>query len=135
MPADQTYSGGCLCEAVRFTATAGPLSCAICHCRSCQRASGAESVGWATFPAQAVTWSGELQRSYQSSPGVERTFCQRCGSTLSYQASENTIDLVLACLDDPEAIPPQREIWLAHRISWNALNPALPTFAGFSKDG
>ena len=46
---DDDLRGGCLCGAVRFTAEAAPLMMASCHCRDCQKATGA-----AYFPAIAV---------------------------------------------------------------------------------
>src|SRR5690242_18461058 len=33
--------GGCQCRAVRYRLTAAPLAVYNCHCRDCQRASGA----------------------------------------------------------------------------------------------
>jgi hypothetical protein len=42
--------GGCFCGQVRYRATAAPLYQTICHCASCQRASGALAVAWVIFP-------------------------------------------------------------------------------------
>jgi len=124
--------GGCLCGNVSFEAKGEPGSASICHCRTCQRAAGADSVAWAQFPIAEVTWSGGRKAVCISSPGVERTFCPECGSSLSYQNEATSVDLVLACFEDPESISPSKEIWLDHRRSWNALNTELPGYAQFS---
>jgi hypothetical protein len=36
--------------------------------------------------------------------------------------------VTLASLDDPESIPPQREVWLSHRLAWAPASSALPGF-------
>ena len=119
--------GGCLCGRVRYRISRAPVSAGICHCRSCRLPAGAESVAWATVPRDGVALTGPVT-VYASSPGIRRGFCPTCGSALTYDDGGATIDVVLATLDDPEAIRPEREIWLEHRISWNALDPDLPGF-------
>jgi hypothetical protein len=39
--AHQHLDGGCTCGAVRFRMTSGPIFVHCCHCRWCQRESGA----------------------------------------------------------------------------------------------
>lgn len=131
MTAAITYQGGCLCGSIRFEAIGEPNSVSTCHCRSCQRAAGADSVAWAEYPVKQVAWSGTDALAFDSSPNVRRTFCKQCGSSLSYQIKEDSIDLTLVCFDDPECFAPEREIWLDHRRSWNPRNRELPGYEGF----
>jgi hypothetical protein len=72
--------------------------------------------------------------SFESSPGVERGFCARCGTSLTYRRANRPglFDITAASLDDPESFPPAKEIWTEERLSWVAANPALPQFAQFS---
>lgn len=135
MTTSLSYPGGCLCGAVRFEATGQPTSVSTCHCHTCQRAAGADSVAWAGFPIAAVSWSGSTPTQFESTPGVERTFCPSCGSSLTYQNKADSIDLALACLDDPEALSPAKEIWLDHRRSWNPRDPDIPGFREFRSTG
>lgn len=117
--------GGCFCGAIRYAVKAEPKGCGICHCRSCQRAAGAESVGWAVNDVSNFEFTAGEPARFESSPGVERTFCPRCGTGLTYQRQSTSIDVTLASLDDPEALTPRNEVWCEERISWNALNPDL----------
>ena len=117
--------GGCLCGNVRYQITEKPEASAICHCVTCRRAAGAESVGWAVLPVGAFGFTSGQPKKYCSSEGVERTFCGRCGTTLTYKISVQTIDFTLATLDDPEAIPPTKEVWCEARVSWNVQNADL----------
>jgi hypothetical protein len=123
-------AGGCHCGAVRYRIDGPVLAAGVCHCATCRRCAGAESVGWLTVePTDLTLLAGDPVR-YTSSPGVTRTFCPTCGTSLTYQCDPGSIDLTLASLDDPEAVPPTRECWLDDRLSWNPANPALEGFPG-----
>lgn len=78
-----TYEGRCMCGAVQFEARGAPKWVLWCHCESCRRHSGAPASVFVSFANDAVRMtSGEIAK-YESSPGVERGFCARCGSTLT----------------------------------------------------
>jgi hypothetical protein len=121
--------GGCLCGAIRYRIGLPARFTSICHCRTCRRAAGAQSVAWATVPAAAFAWRQGLPVVHASSPGVQRSHCPACGTSLAYQAAPDSIDVTLASLDDPAALPPAAEIWLSHRLPWEPLDPALPHHA------
>jgi hypothetical protein len=124
---DNDIEGGCFCGRLRYSAGEEPLVRAICHCRSCRRASGGPSVAWVTFARQAVTITGEASR-YSSSPGVEWMFCGNCGTLVAYcrDSRAGEIDLTTASLDAPDALAPTIEIWTQDKLSWVRLNDDLP---------
>ena len=122
---------------MRYRVTGAPLSSIICHCQSCRRASAAPSVAWVTFDAAHFkVLSGEL-RSFRSSPGVTRKFCTVCGSPITYENDRDpgSIDVTTVSLDDPNRFPPAREVWLEHRIAWEATNETLDQFPRGSGGG
>jgi hypothetical protein len=105
--------GGCLCGVARYRLAGPPLASGTCHCRSCRRAAGAEQVTWATARAADFAWETPPPAAYASSPGVERTFCPVCGTGLTYRDEAATIDVQVATLDEPEAVPPTRALAVA----------------------
>lgn len=120
--------GGCLCGAIRYHLTQQPLERSLCHCRSCRRASGAPAVAWIVVPRDAFALDTGTPLTFRSSPPVERTFCGRCGTPLTYRHDDapHTLDLQTATLDAPDAYPPRCEIWLEHKLPWTVTNDALP---------
>ena len=118
----QSNDGGCLCGAIRYRVRGPPLHSVICHCYTCRKASGAPSVAWLTFDRGQLEFLAGDPLSFRSSPGVVRRFCGTCGSAISYENSDSpdTIDLTTLTLDDPNAYPPTREVWLEHRLAWEA---------------
>lgn len=45
-----SYSGRCLCGAIRYEVSGRPNAVSICHCADCQRSAGAPMIVWAEFP-------------------------------------------------------------------------------------
>jgi hypothetical protein len=131
-----SHEGGCLCGAIRYRADADSVARTHCHCRSCRLAAGAPSLAWAVFPSAAFRFTRGEPTRYASSPGVTRTFCGRCGSTLTWQddGEARTIDIASATLDDADAFAPTREIWVADKLAWQPLDPTLPHYPGSSRD-
>src|ERR1700678_422647 len=82
------YEGGCLCAKVRFRVTAAPLDTGYCHCRMCQRNSGAPVVAWAIFPDASFSWIAGEPGIYASSASATRSFCATCGSYLVFTRKE-----------------------------------------------
>jgi hypothetical protein len=124
------FEGGCLCGAVRYRATGAPRYATSCHCPTCRRASGAPFVAWATFPRGEVVFERGEPAGYESSPGVERTFCRRCGTPLTYRRLDrpDEIDVTIGSLDDPDAIAPTDHTWTRHQLRWLSLRDALPFY-------
>lgn len=124
-------TGGCFCGRVRYAARAEPFHGTICHCRDCRRAVGAASVARFSLARDALRFEGEAPSAFRSSAQVTRRFCGACGTALSYERDDlpDEIDLTTASLDDPEAVPPRDQTFVADRLRWSAID-GLPTFAG-----
>lgn len=122
--------GGCLCGAVRYQITATPIDAGYCHCRLCQKASGAPVVTWVTLPIKEFAFTKGTATAYKSSPRGIRHFCQICGTQLTFQKAQDptTIDISLCSLDDPEAIRPQYHIWTASQLNWFEVADTLPRY-------
>ncbi|MBE9604007.1 GFA family protein [Acetobacteraceae bacterium H6797] len=120
--------GGCFCGHVRYEAHGEPFHPTVCHCADCRRIVGAPMVAWFSVARGDYRLiSGEPAR-FASSPGVERSFCPRCGTSLTYCAENypGEIDIALATLDDPEALPPADNTQTGGRLSWAFEIHTLP---------
>lgn len=126
----RSFEGGCMCGRVRYAVRGEPLAVSICHCESCRRAAGAQSVAWATFRlADFGIVSGSLT-VFQSSRDVERGHCAACGTSITFRETDgDTIDVTVASMSDPAGLEPSMEIWLSHRIGWEAIGDERAQFA------
>jgi hypothetical protein len=126
----QIHQGGCLCSAIRFRISGTPLISSICHCATCRRASAAPTVAWLTVERSRFQFLSGSPQVYRSSHGVVRRFCRSCGSQLTYEntAHSDTIDITTLSLDNPKDFAPTMEVWLEHRISWQAASQSLTQY-------
>lgn len=130
--------GGCFCGVVRYALLSTPYDTGWCHCRICQRTSGAPAVVFTTVPVSSFVLeqgSASLRRVATTSFG-HRQFCGECGTLLTiqvdFQAEE--IDIAAATLDEPGGVTPGFHIFFADHISWNEPGDTLPRFDGWRPD-
>jgi hypothetical protein len=124
------FTGKCFCGAVAYECGAPVIPPCFCHCESCRRTSGAHVVAWATVPRKSYrVVKGEL-RSFASSTGVIRQFCERCGTSIIYSNAEqpDTIDIAIATLDRPDAMEPVDHLWMEDAASWDRPGDGRPQF-------
>lgn len=124
----QALGGGCLCGAVEYRISSEPLDAAYCHCRLCQRSSGAPTLAWLTVSFRGFTYIAGSPAVFQSSPHSQREFCGICGTQLAFRrsASPKIIDVTLASLHEPARVLPQYHIWRQSRLAWFETADSLP---------
>lgn len=115
-------SGQCLCGDLHFEAQLPSKWMAHCHCTLCQRAHGAGVVTWVGFEASRVRVQ-DLQarlRWYESTPGAERGFCSRCGSTLFFRSRQwpGELHIVRSNFDTPLDREPQAHVFFDTHAPW-----------------
>ncbi len=117
----QDITGGCLCEAIRFTTLGPPKNVLYCHCRMCRRATGQPIVAGAYFKLSQVNFERGDPCRYPSSPYAERGFCRDCGTPLFYHSVmpklRDWLCMMLGTFDHPERYAPTDH--------WN-IETALP---------
>ena len=122
----EQIEGGCLCGAVRFIARGAPVNVAWCHCQSCRRHSGAPvSVFLAIRRDAYEVTKGEITK-FNSSPGVQRGFCARCGSTLTCESAKlpNEAHYHVGAFDRAAELKPAGHIYPEERLVWLHLQDA-----------
>jgi|GEM_PF-1096727 len=129
-------SGGCLCGQHRFQSLANPRFVAHCHCESCRRSVAAPVATYVGFLVADVEFSSPAGiddiACFQSSPGVRRGFCNRCGSALYYASDQwpGEIHLFRSTFADPDRFEATAHVaFEEHEID---LYDDLPRYAAFS---
>ena len=131
-----SLSGGCCCGAVRYETSERVFNKTICHCRTCRRAAGAANVAWLSVALADYTVTAGTPGQFHSSDAVIRTFCQACGTQLTFNYTEGpeTVDVTLATLDDPNAVAPQHHSWCAAAVPALDASADLPRYAEGGSD-
>lgn len=128
-----TYTGSCLCGAVRYEASHLSERIGHCHCTMCRKFHGAAFATFGEAPVQHFHWlSGEnLLQSYHADNGTTRRFCKQCGASLTFesQASDGKyIEFSLATLDSRISERPDAHIYTAYKANWCHINDDLPKY-------
>lgn len=127
MSTESDYDGGCLCGRLRYRATGDPHTPHWCHCEMCRRATGAPAAAWVNFLLSEFAFTSGEPDYYQSSPGVRRGFCSRCGGSIcTLEEASEFISILIGSLDDPDRIEPTYHIWTGSRVSWLKVGEELP---------
>ena len=125
-------TGGCLCGEVRYEITKPVIENNFCHCRMCQKFSGAPVVAMSTYPEDAIRFTKGEPKYYRSSPFVERGFCATCGSSLTYKPLTphvapqwaGWIVVYTASLDNPEPNAPRWHLGMESQMPWVDIHHA-----------
>lgn len=128
--------GGCLCGNIRYRIERQPIDAGYCHCRLCQRASGAPTVAWLTMPVEGFRYLRGTVCAFDSSEHHKREFCPDCGTQIAFRARSNaaTVDVTLCSLDNPAAIEPEYHIWCASRVGWLHIDDDLQKYEDSGPD-
>jgi hypothetical protein len=117
--AKPVLTGGCQCGAVRFALSAPPTKVSICHCRMCQKASGAPLASFAEIEQSDFTWTRGQPAAFRSSSIAERDFCADCGTPLSFRRIDGPrIEIMTGTFDRPDRLVPIRQYGTESRLGW-----------------
>ena len=124
-PTDVSFDGGCTCRAVRYRMTSRPLFVHCCHCRWCQRETGASFALNAMVEAdRVVLLHGEpevVETPSNSGKGQKITRCPTCRIALwsNYAGAGDKVRFVrVGTFDDPDRFPPDIHIFTMSKQPW-----------------
>jgi len=129
---DAPHGGACRCGLISAEMRAQPMLRLYCHCRDCRKQTGAPMMAFVVFNDSDVTWFG-TPKTFRSG-GVERSFCEHCGSQIGYRDDQlpGEIYLALGFMDEPERYPPSFHAFDKRRLPFIHLADELPRHDGFS---
>jgi len=139
------YEGGCACGHVRYKIVANPLIVHCCHCRYCQRQSGASFALNAMFEASQVELlNGSVNEIVVRSPsgnGQKIARCPKCeiavwSNYFMMGIKEKIRFIRVGTLDNPDLLPPDVHIFTSTKQPWVNLSPdelAVEEFYDYQK--
>lgn len=135
---DLSLEGGCACGQIRYRMASRPMFVNCCHCRWCQRETGASFALNAIIEADRVELLDGtpevVNTPSQSGQGQKISRCPRCRIALwsNYAGSGDAIRFVrVGTLDDPDRLSPDAHIYTASKQPWVVLAPDVPVFEEF----
>jgi hypothetical protein len=132
------FDGGCTCRFVRYRMTTRPLFVHCCHCRWCQRETGASFALNALIEADRVQLrQGDVEvinTPSNSGKGQKISRCPRCRIAVwsNYAGAGDAINSIrVGTLDEPDRLSPDIHIYTASKQPWVLLPPDMPAVAEY----
>ncbi len=135
---DDPLEGGCACRHVRYRLSRAPLFVHCCHCRWCQRESGASFALNAMIESDCVLVLAAtpelIDTPSASGAGQQIARCPHCRMAVwsHYAGSGPCMSFVrVGTLDAPERLPPDIHIFSASKQPWVVIPPgalSVPEF-------
>jgi len=130
--------GGCDCRATRYRMLTPPLFVHCCHCRWCQRESGAAFALNALIEADRVEKLGGapelVQTPSNSGKGQIIARCPQCRIALwsHYAGAGPVLSFVrVGTLDNPDLLPPDIHIFTQSKQPWVVLPKDTPAVSEY----
>lgn len=125
--------GGCDCGHVRYRMESEPLFVHCCHCRWCQRETGASFALNAMIEADRVTLLGAdpeiVDTPSASGKGQKIARCPKCRIAVwsNYSGAGPAVRFIrVGTLDQPDQLPPDIHIFTSSKQPWLVLPPGVP---------
>ena len=128
------FEGGCDCRAVRYRLESKPLFVHCCHCRWCQRETGA------SFALNALVETRNVKllcgspitvdTPSNSGKGQKIVRCPECHVALwsHYAGAGEKLSFIrVGTLDNPDRFPPDIHIFTSTKQPWVILPPGIPS--------
>ena len=135
---DEGFAGRCTCGSVKFRMTSTPLFVHACHCRWCQRETGASYALNAMIEADRLQLiAGDVDVDVVVTPsesgrGQKIARCARCRVALWSTYSWDAVRFVrVGTLESPDRFPPDIHIFTMSKQPWVVLatdTPAVPEY-------
>ena len=122
-------TGRCLCGNIRYSFKGEPLWVAHCHCESCRRQTSSAVATFVGVRTDKLTYTSGTPAVYHSTPGVDRSFCPRCGAPIAYACEAHfpgEMQLYIGTLDDPIGIAPAFHVHTGEQLHWFEILDGLP---------
>jgi len=138
MAGDNSMDGSCDCGEVRYRMTREPMIVHCCHCRWCQRETGASFALNAMVEAEHVELlkgAPELvDTPSESGKGQQIARCPTCRIAVWSHyagAGQKACFVRVGTLDKPDRLPPDIHVFTASKQPWVVIPKGTPAFEAF----
>lgn len=127
-----TFTGGCYCGSIRYESSKDPVGSGMCHCRMCQRWTGAPAATGVFFETDSFQFKKGDPKVFNTSPILERYFCGECGTSLGHHYVIGDFRqyqiMLIGTLDEPSQFDGPKQYFgiESHLPNWVMLQDGVP---------
>ncbi|RWE57172.1 GFA family protein [Mesorhizobium sp.] len=128
-------TGSCFCGTITAEMHGDPFWICSDHDDDCRKAIGSPLTVWVGYrPAQFRLLTG-TPKTFSRTPGVLRTFCADCGTSIAYldQGLPEELYVTIGFFDRPERFAPQAHAYWDMKLPWVEFRDDLPRVGRYSR--
>ncbi|WP_325894411.1 GFA family protein [Grimontia sp. NTOU-MAR1] len=128
-----SYKGQCLCGQIQYEVDHIEPKMGHCHCSMCRKFHGSAfaTFGEAKKEDFRFTKGKDKLKVYVAENDTKRTFCENCGSSLLFEASNSDgslVEFTLGTLESDIPLKPDAHIFKKFKAQWYDITDELPQF-------
>ncbi|TGQ63499.1 MAG: GFA family protein [Mesorhizobium sp.] len=127
--------GSCFCGKVIAAARGEPFWVNYDHDDDCRKALGGPLTVWIGYRQAQISFGSNVPKMFSKTPGVVRTFCEECGSSIGYidQGLRDEYWLTIGFMDNPERFEPEAHSFWSMKLPWVEFADDLPRVPRYSR--
>ena len=128
------FTGGCLCEAIRYEVKGDLIRTLNCHCDDCRRATGSIFGTYVFVNESDVKILKRAPKTFEhpNDAGVTMTkqFCGNCGTHLFGKGSRagGMIHIKVGTIDDASFVRPEMDLFVSKKLPFVRLSDETEHF-------
>jgi len=128
-------SGTCFCGEIAGELHGSPFWVCYDHDDDRRRAIGGPLTIWVGVRPNQFRITQGMSRSFSKTPGVVRTFCATCGTSISYrdEGLPDELYLTIGFFNHPERFQPEAHAYWSGRLPWIEIPDGLPRIDAYSR--
>ncbi|MEI9404781.1 GFA family protein [Mesorhizobium argentiipisi] len=128
-------TGACFCGAVAAEMQGDPFWICFDHDDDCRRAIGSPLTIWVGYRPDQFRFTRGKPRSFSRTKGVVRTFCEKCGTSITYrdEGLSDELYVTIGFFDHPERFKPHAHAYWRLRLPWLEFADDLPRIDTYSR--
>jgi len=127
--------GSCFCGAVEIDAVGEPFWITWDHDDDCRKAIGAPLTIWIGYRADQIIPVTGIPKTFSKNPGVVRSFCGECGTSIGYQDEglPSEVYLCIGFMDAPQRFEPAAHGYWEQRLPFVEMADRLPRMTRYTR--
>lgn len=128
--------GSCFCGSIVAELEGEPFWITYDHDDDCRKALGSPLTIWIGYKREHVRFTSGSPMTFSKTPGVERSFCADCGTSIGYvdEGLGNEIWLTIGFMDRPERFEPRAHGYWRTKLPWIEFADDLPRVETYTRE-
>lgn len=132
---ERLETGRCFCGRIVGEFSGEPFWVCFDHDDDCRRAVGGPMMLWVGYRPRQVAFVAGQPKTFSRTPGVTRSFCGDCGSSIAYvdEGIADEVHVAIGFFDRPQGFPPAAHAFWSGKLPYLSFDDGLARIETYSR--